>query len=330
MPLFDLADGVKKGKGLDALKDSQRGRQHAIMMFNGKKNLPSSVMRAERARPDPAMDEHQAKRGYADSSPVGKKLRSLSGKQKLSPADLRSFAVSCQGCAEGALSKFPQNIGHSITTLYCPKGGVVFDPFAGHNSRMELCVRAGFEYIGCDLSNDFMRANRKRRKALKAEFPSARISLIHGDSRSIALDDNIGDFTITSPPYWDIEYYGDEKEQLGNGTYKEFLAGMQEVMNENFRILKPGAYAAWFINDFRRKGKMYWYHVDIMRLGKKAGFVCHDIMITDFGPGLRDCFINQTLSQKILPKRHEYGVIFTKPSVVKSKRNKRCKKDGNL
>ena len=324
MPLFDLSDGIKKGKGLDALDDSKKGRDRAIVLFGGKNNLPSSVMKAERAKPDPEMDLHQSKRGYANSSPIAKRMKKENAKRKLSAADLRSFSVSCQGCGSGALSKFPQNIGHTITTLYCPKGGTVFDPFAGHNSRMELCVKAGFNYIGCDLSKDFMRSNRERRRQLLGSYPNCHIKLIEGDSRKIKLDNGIGDFTITSPPYWDIEYYGDENEQLGKAkSYREFMDDMQLVMNENFRILKPGSYAVWFINDFRKKGKMYFYHVDIMKIAKKSGFICHDILITDFGPGIRDCFINQVISQKILPKRHEYGIVLRKKEKNHKKKSKK-------
>ena len=46
---------------------------------------------------------------------------------------------------------------------------------------------------------------------------------------------------------------------------------------------------------------------------ESVGFTTHDILIVDFGPGIRDIFINQAIQQRILPKRHEYGLIFKKP-----------------
>jgi hypothetical protein len=88
---------------------------------------------------------------------------------------------------------------------------------------------------------------------------------------------------------------------------------MFKVIKENFRILKSGSYAVYFINDFRKKGKMYFYHMDIQRLGKKAGFIAHDILIVDLGKSIRDAFTNQIISTRILPKRHEYGIVFKKP-----------------
>jgi DNA modification methylase len=327
MGLFDLSDGIKKGKGLDSLKKSRMGRSELIATFGGAKNLPSSVMKGKRKlKSDSWQDGPQSTRGYLNMSPEYQKLlkRQKKAKGKLSRADLKSFSVSCQGCAVGALSTFPQNIGHSMVTLYSNPGDVVFDPFAGHNSRMSLCVKAGRNYIGCDLSHEFMEFNREHAEVLRKDYRQATIELHEGDSRKVPVKKNIGDFTITSPPYWDIEYYGDEKEQLGKSTtYEEFLEGIGEVMKENFRVLKPGAYAMWFINDFRKAGKMYFYHMDILRLGEAAGFIAHDIMIVNFGPGIRDCFLNQIMKQRILPKSHEYGVVFKKPHLVKKDKGKK-------
>lgn len=201
-----------------------------------------------------------------------------------------------------------------MVLFYSNLGDTVFDPFAGHNSRMDLCVQAGRNYIGCDLSTLFMDFNQERAAELRKDFPKAQIELHHCDSRSIDVRSNRADFTITSPPYWDIEFYGDESGQLGKRkTYKSFLTGLRKVLSENFRILKPGSYAVWFVNDFRRKGKMYFYHADLLRLGERVGFLAHDILIVDFGRGFGDVFVNRMMVRKIIPKRHEYGIVFRKP-----------------
>lgn len=306
---IDLGDGVFKGKGLDALNKSRDNRNELIAMFGGMDNLPTSVMKAKKRIPTEDVDEHAAKRSYKNS-----KGTHYANGEAYQGTLKKAFGISGSGPGGGALSTFPQNIGRSMVLMYSNPGDTVFDPFAGHASRMELCIRAGRHYIGCDASKDFMQFNRKLAKRLGEEFPIAKIELIEGDSRKIPVKDEIGDFTITSPPYWDIEYYGDEECQMSNcKTYKSFLDSMQEVMHENYRALKPGAYAIWFINDFRKKGKFYFYHVDILKLGKRAGFIGHDIIISDLGRGFRDIFISQTVQQRILPKRHEYGIIFRKP-----------------
>lgn len=318
------SDGISVGKGLDSLHNSEQERKILEARFGGTDNryLPSSVMRAIKARVTEELDAPTAARTYDSTGAVsrGKVDKKLTRSSKVA----KSFNVSGRGCGSGALSTFPQNIGRTMVLLYSEPGQVIFDPFAGHNSRMDLCVKEGRHYIGCDLSTEFMEFNKKRSLKLKEKYPNIKIKLHHGDSRKIPFPDEIADHTITSPPYFNIEYYGDEPEQLGKcKTYEDFLEGMQLVMNENFRCLKPGSYALWFINNFRQKGKMHFYHIDILRLGEKAGFITHDIVISDLGNGLRDCFLAQTVKTRIIPKRHEYGIVFRKPEAVPTKEKSR-------
>lgn len=233
------------------------------------------------------------------------------------------FDVSSQSCRgeNGALSRFPQSVGKVLLLLYSKRGDTVLDPFAGHNSRMELCWRNHRHYIGCDVSASFMSANRTIRDMLFAErdadlFPDTNlsdISLIEGDSKRIPLEDGIGDFTITSPPYWDLEYYGDEPEQLGTGkSYESFLDGLFVVMRENYRLLKDGAFCVWCVNDFRKNGIFYLYHLHVVQLMQRAGFRCHDVVVTDLGPSIGSAFASQIIERKLLPKRHEFALIFRK------------------
>ena len=315
---FETGDGVFVGKGLDAVRKSKMGRNSLVALFGGIELLPASIMRAKRAKTPEKVDELTTKRGYNNTAPGFEQSKN----NRLSKDLKIAYAMSGKGCGAGALSAFHREIGRSVVLFYTNPGDIVFDPFAGHNSRMELCVRTGRHYVGCDLSTEFMAFNNKRAKQLCEEFPEANIVLHHCDSRKVPVKDEVGDFTITSPPYFDIEYYGDEPEQLGKaGSYKDFLIGLGKVMKENYRCLKPGAFACWFVNDFRKNKKFHLYHVDVIRLAKKAGFVPHDLMIVDMGNSIRDCFINQAIETKILPKRHEYCLVFRKPKEGKHARS---------
>lgn len=317
--LFELSDGVFKGKGVSSLLESRDKKEKLIEMFGGKENLPSSIMRAKKKRVDETNDALVASRRYGDTGYVNKdpqlqrafetSMRGARGR-----SFKKAFGVSGQGVKAGALSTFPQNIGRTVLTLYSDPGQRVFDVYAGHNSRMELCVSNGRHYEGYDISKEFMAFNGKRAEELKKFFPSAKIDLRLADSRYCRqTKSNSADFTLTSPPYYDVEWYGDEPEQLGKcKTYDEFLVGIGMTLKENYRVLRPGSFAVWFINDFRRKGVFHLYHVDIARLGQEAGFTVHDIMVVDFGPGIRDAFYNETYRTKVLPKRHEFGIIFRK------------------
>jgi len=217
------------------------------------------------------------------------------------------------------LSSFFQNIGRLMIDFYCPEGGVVYDPFAGHNSRMELVWKSGRHYIGVDCSATFMHANevirdvlfKRNEQAVKKN--DATVKLILGSSAKVDLPDNHADFTITSPPYYNLEWYGDEPEQLGNApTYEKFLELLKSHVAENLRILKPGAFCAWFINDFRLDKIFYPYHMDLYRIFVEVGFKPFNIYIVDLGNPITQAFVQFIISSKIFPKRHEYCLLFRK------------------
>lgn len=299
--LFDLkANPLATGKSVESLLNSRQQAEELTKMFRG--DIPSSVMKVKRDEmgSDPILGS------YTESEYKGHQGTKLH----------KAFSISGRGAANGALSIFARNICRTCVLLYSKPGDVVVDPFIGHNSRMEVCIREGRHYIGYDVSQRFMKDNRKIAEQLRKEMSMMKIDLfLHTSENMKFTKDGVGDFTITSPPYWDIEDYGDEPDQLGkkSSTYEQFMEFMSSVAAENFRTLKSGAYAAWFINDFRKNGIFYPYHVDTARMLEAAGFIWEDIMIVDLGRAFRESFISQIVEQKILPKRHEYGIIVRKP-----------------
>jgi hypothetical protein len=308
--------------------------------------IPESILLHDKS--DQAMDllVEEDGRDYTSTFHQPKKVATEFGKITEAERLKASFYLSGAGARWGALSRFPQNVGRILLKLYsrepycsvCRESldvcehdpserkvchDTVVDPFAGHNSRMQLCYKSRRNYIGCDISHRFMEANFKLRDKLLtanagdmfASENTAEITLHECDSRKMEpVKNSVGDFTITSPPYWDLEYYGDEMGQLGkDNDYHEFLRRLGMVAHANFRCLKSGAFCVWCINDFRKDGKFYSYHVDTHRLLKDAGFKQHDCAIIDLGGSFGQAFASQIVENKILPKRHEYALIFRKP-----------------
>ena len=299
-------------KTLEDLAESRRYRAEVLNYF-GNSGVPESILRHDRS--DRAIDL-MVTDGDRDYGSTGGNDIYLRGHH------IASFEISGRGVRFGALSRFPQSVGRTLLLLYSLPGDTVVDPFAGHNSRMELCWRSNRNYIGCDISHEFMCANIAIRDMLREEKSTdlfgehfkGKITLFECDSRTMPIRSNTGDFTITSPPYWDLEHYGDEPGQIGTGkTYDEFLQGLSDIMKENFRTLKPGAFAVWCVNDFRKDKKFYSYHEHTAQLLRDAGFDHHDTCITDLGNSMHSAFVSRLLELKILAKRHEYCLIMRKP-----------------
>lgn len=290
------------GKDLDSL-ESSRDRRAEIKVKYG--FIPTSIIEAEKQSLQ-SKDANAEKRNYYSTTNV----------EFGSVADT-IFDVSGQSCRGkgGALSRYPQNIGRYLVKMYSNEGETVLDPFAGHNSRMELVYKLGRNYIGYDLSHTFMESNRVESENLQGKkqgllFPSTNtIMLIEGDSRDIELAQP-ADMVLTSPPYYDIEYYGDEAGQLGFcRTYGDFIKDITIILGKCYQYLKTGGFCCWSINDFRRNGKFIAYHSDIIQAYLKVGFILHDIVIVDLGYPIGAAFATQLEEQRRTAKRHEYIII---------------------
>ncbi len=285
------------GKTVSSLRYSRQRRDEILRKFRGE--LPMSIMQAkiEPRHNDPTRGSYKKSLRVSPDSP----LASI-------------FDISGPSVRGGNLSMFPQNIGRAVLLLYSNEEDVVVDPFAGHNSRMELCVKEKRHYIGYDISQSFMAYNQSFANELRNNFQGVNIQLYLADSRQMdKVADGCGDFALTSPPYYDLEDYGDEPEQLGKASsYEAFLAELAVVAEENYRCLKLGAFCVWFVNDFRRRGKFHLYHIDVLNCLRKVGFEAWDVMVIDLGYPIRAAFATQIVEQKILPKRHEYGLVMRK------------------
>lgn len=218
---------------------------------------------------------------------------------------------------KGAISMFPKQILDQLLDFYTEPGDWFFDPFAGHNSRMEPAFLKGRNYIGYDISHDFMEFNREIAEKLRKEHPHGTdIILKEQDSRTIDEPDNSVDFIFSSPPYWNIEWYGDEEEQLGNLTYEQFMKDITDIYRQCYRILKPGKFCIINVNDFRKGGKYYSYHADTINALKEAGFSQYDFIIMKYANAMRKCFPNQIWQEKLMPKIQEFLIVMYKAPQV--------------
>lgn len=218
---------------------------------------------------------------------------------------------------DAGLSTFPPALCKRGVLFYSEEGEWVLDPCAGHNSRMQVTYELNRNYIGYDVSKEFMNFNREVREKIMGGGEqgllfsrSNKIILREQSSEHMKEGNESVDFVFTSPPYWCVEWYGDEPEQLGlNTTYEQFLSRMQLIINEAYRVLKQGKFCAININDFRHKGVFYAYHADIMNILRQSGFTLWDCIIVKWKSVLGSCFASQVEERKICAKGHEYLVV---------------------
>ncbi|MBU0717941.1 MAG: site-specific DNA-methyltransferase [Planctomycetes bacterium] len=103
---------------------------------------------------------------------------------------------------------------------------------------------------------------------------------IEGDARDLSfLDDESIHLVVTSPPYWTLKEYRPNPDQLGHVTdYEEFLAALNSVWSECWRVLVPGGRVVCVVGDVclsrRRNGRhvVVPLHADICVMCRKLGF----------------------------------------------------------
>ncbi len=313
-------------KDAKSLEKSREIRKNIINKYG---EVPTSIWKIEygwgkhvieldsRKQQAVASKKHE-KMDYGENKEItlvgGKKLQ-FQDKTNLS----KSFGMSSQNVrGKGAgLSTFPPDLAKRIVLFYSEKNETVLDPCAGHNSRMQITYELERNYIGYDICQEFIDFNEKVKKEITGKgeqgllFTSpVTITLKAKSSEKLDEQDNSIDLIYTSPPYWDIEYYDDNPKQLGyKKSYNEFRAGIKRVISECYRVLKPGKYCAFNINDFRKNGILYTYHADIIDIFREVGFHMHDIIIVQWQSAIGACFASQIEERKITAKAHEYLVV---------------------
>jgi len=255
-----------------------------------------------------------------------------------------SYSVSFQGQAKrnkkgvkSRLSQFHPEVARRCTLLWSKENDVMYDPFAERAPRILTANYLHRHAIGTDISEKFMRHNIK--KIFGKEFPSNidpidiqhngimngyRIELYCCDSRNVPfiLNDST-DFIFCSPPYFTVEIYSNEENQLGYGKaihgdnpdYQKFLGELKKVVEENFRVLKPGKYCVWVVADIRVGEEFLSFSSDTINLMKDVGFKHHDTAIYDVH-SKSVLGIGKIVEKGYTAKSHEFILVFKKPEEV--------------
>ena len=105
--------------------------------------------------------------------------------------------------------------------------------------------------------------------------------LVQGDARDLSfIPDETIHLVATSPPYWTLKRYNDTQGQMGHiEEYEQFLAELNRVWTEAFRVLVPGGRLVCVVGDVclsRRENNgrhtVVPLHADICVQCRKLGF----------------------------------------------------------
>lgn len=170
-----------------------------------------------------------------------------------------------------------------LICFFTKKGMLVMDPFVGVGSTLKaaaLCQRLG---LGIELSPHWANLAALR---LDKEVPSHQDQEIWNiDIRDalLKMPDDLVDFVVTSPPYWNIlnkkpdhkvkrerlenglaTKYSVDPRDLGNiADYGDFISELATLLSSVGRKVKPSRYMAVIVSDFKHKQRFYPFHSDL-------------------------------------------------------------------
>ena len=195
---------------------------------------------------------------------------------------------------------------------FCPKEGVVVDPFAGGSVRGIVASKLGFNYIGCELRSIQVEANRKQAEALCTEQPVWHCT----DSRNIdlVLKDQKADFIFSCPPYADLEVYSQDPKDLSVLPYLEFKKAYFEIIQKTCSLLNQDSFACFVVGEIRSKKGVYQNFVaDTIQAFMEAGLDYYNeaILLTPVG-SVPIRAGKPFVSSRKLGKVHQNVLVFVK------------------
>ena len=206
---------------------------------------------------------------------------------------------------------------------FSPENGIILDPFAGGSVRGIVATKINRQYIGCDLRQEQIDANREQAATITPDNEP----IWHcTDSRNI---DRVckgveADMIFSCPPYADLEVYSDDPKDLSTLDYDDFVVSYKEIIAKSCSLLKPDSFACFVVGDVRdKKGNYYNFVGDTIQAFVDAGLSYYNEAILVTPVGTLPLRAGRTFAAtRKLGKTHQNVLVFLKGDAKKAV--KRC------
>jgi len=145
-----------------------------------------------------------------------------------------------------------------INTLIGP-GSKILDPSSGWGDRLIAAIASdAVVYNGFDPNKKLQKGYRKIIKTFKIGKPIINVKSIPFEEAKIKSD--FYDIALTSPPYFDLEKYGDDSKQsiIKNPTYIEWLNNFYgPYITKMINSVRSGGFIVIYIEDITSNGTRY-------------------------------------------------------------------------
>ena len=158
----------------------------------------------------------------------------------------------------------------------------IFDPFAGGIVRGTTAAILGYEYIGFDISKGQVESNLQEWEKLIEKYNiEGAVAWACVDSL-ITDPPSMYDLIFTCPPYYNLELYTDNPNDLSNcESYEDFIKKYIQVIKKCYNILKEDSFSVWVVSDVRSKDTTEYYGLvaDTIKIHQQCGYKFYNEII---------------------------------------------------
>ena len=209
-----------------------------------------------------------------------------------------STATARPGDKKQHPATFPESDAKRLVRMFTRKGGQVLDPFMGTGSTAVACIEEQRACVGFELYERWATLARLRVAEIQEGGSPVDIQTMDALDGVKQLPSESQDFILTSPPYWGILHKKDHKAQrerqnlgldtdYGNAegdlskiaSYACYLDTLRSHFNQWHRVLRPRAYTAVVVSDFRHGSQYYPFHAHVGEQLERAGFTLQGLVV---------------------------------------------------
>lgn len=202
---------------------------------------------------------------------------------------------------------------------FCKEGGFIFDPFAGESSKGIVAAILDYYYTGIEIREEQIKSNLIQLEKLDIKRKPNWILGNSLDSKKL-LKGKKFDLVFTSPPYYNLEKYSKEKNDISNfKSYEDFMDWYRLIFKQSIDLLKEDRFLVVKVGEIRRnRGDYYGFVADNVKLFCNLGLYFYNdfVLYNTLGSlGLRTSYnFNKTFK---IGRCHQNVLVFWKGDLKK-------------
>jgi hypothetical protein len=222
----------------------------------------------------------------------------------------------------GGTSVFDPVLCEVMYTWFNTPGGTVLDPFAGGSVRGVVASQLGMQYLGHELREEQVEANRAQAKDICSDPMPV---WTPGDSNATldAVEPDVADMVFSCPPYADLEVYSDDPADLSTMGYEQFAGVYGSIIEKACSKLKADRFAVFVVGEVRDKKGVYYNFVgDTIKAFNDAGLQYYNELILVNSAGTLPLRAGRQFNNgRKVGKQHQNVLVFYKGNVKAIKDN---------